>query len=210
MVYPVKVIGVGPGHPDYLLPIALKQAALCTALTGSARALALFKTAGRPTWVIDGRLTAALSFILEQQKKGPVGVLVSGDPGFYSLLGYLKRYFSLEELEVYPGISSLQLAFARLGLPWQEAALVSLHGRSAADLPAILKEHRLLGLLVDPATDLAELAAMFQECGPWKVYLCRNLSYPDESITLINESRLAGQPALNNTVVVIERDEHEP
>lgn len=208
MAHLVKVIGVGPGHPDYLLPIARKQAALCTALAGSARALALFAAAGRPTLIIDGRLERAVKFLEEQLPLGPVGVLVSGDPGFYSLLGYLQKELPAAKFEVFPGVSSLQLAFARLGLPWQEAALGSFHGRKPQNLASILKERRPLGLLLDPSTDLGGLAATLAEYGDWLIYLCRNLSYEDETIIKITTGLLAQEPPLNNTVAVIIPHDH--
>ena len=56
-------------------------------------------------------------------------VLASGDPGFFGIARYLAAEFGREAFTVLPQVSSLQLAFARIGLPWDDGACVSLHGR---------------------------------------------------------------------------------
>lgn len=59
-------------------------------------------------------------------------VLVSGDAGLYSMLGLLTRHFGWECLRVIPGVSSLQAFCARLSIPWQNAKILSAHGRDCA------------------------------------------------------------------------------
>ena len=56
-------------------------------------------------------------------------VLVSGDAGLYSMLGLLTRRFGRERLRVIPGVSSLQAFCAKLSIPWQNAKILSAHGR---------------------------------------------------------------------------------
>ena len=58
--------------------------------------------------------------------------MVSGDPGYYSLLDALRRDFPAKQIMVIPGISAMQYAFARLALPWHDAVLASFHGRPPA------------------------------------------------------------------------------
>ena len=59
-----------------------------------------------------------------------VAVLVSGDPGLYSLAQNVVRRFGREHCEVVPAVSSVQVAFARLGLDWADARILSAHGRT--------------------------------------------------------------------------------
>ena len=80
-----------------------------------------------------GRYTGSYEFIGENLARQDVVVMVSGDPGYYSLLDALRRGFPQEAIQVIPGISSFQLAFARLALPWHEAELLSFHGRVPAE-----------------------------------------------------------------------------
>ena len=70
---------------------------------------------------------------------GTVCVLASGDPGFFGIVRPLAERFGPRALDVHPAPSSVALAFARLGLPWDDAVVVSAHGRpleEAADAAA--------------------------------------------------------------------------
>lgn len=52
-------------------------------------------------------------------------IVVSGDCGFYSLLTYTKKRIPSEDIEAVPGISSLQYLFAKIGMTWQDAEMMS-------------------------------------------------------------------------------------
>ena len=70
-------------------------------------------------------------------------MLVGGDPGLYSLAQRVVRRFGREQCEVVPAVSSVQVAFSRLGIDWADARILSAHGRTpdatAADLQRIDK-----------------------------------------------------------------------
>lgn len=61
---------------------------------------------------------------------GKILLLVSGDPGVFSLLPVIKRRYPGENIRVLPGISSLQAICANAGETWHDAAIISGHGRS--------------------------------------------------------------------------------
>ena len=84
---------------------------------------------GRPGrhLVIGGDLAPVLDAIAAEV--GRVCVLASGDPGFFGIVRALADRFGPEALDVRPAVSSVALAFARLGLPWDDAVVVSAHGR---------------------------------------------------------------------------------
>ncbi|NLL18499.1 MAG: precorrin-6y C5,15-methyltransferase (decarboxylating) subunit CbiE [Clostridia bacterium] len=206
MANPIKVIGIGPGSPDYLLPAAVTAVAQCQVLVGSPRAMALFDIQDKEIHSLNGNLEAALQFLRNRDRSKTVGVLVSGDPGFYSLLSYLRRNLE-EELEVIPGLSSLQVAFARLGLPWQDACLLSLHGRPLATLLPYLEERKPMGLLIDSRMKAGELAKLMGAYGSFRVHICRNLTYPEETIRTLTPEQLAEESNLGNAVVVIIPDD---
>lgn len=203
----VKVIGIGPGSPDYLLPRALQEGELCDVLIGSARALKLFNTKGKATKVIDKNLKDVLEFIEDKRQSEVVGVLVSGDPGFYSMLTFLKKHIPIEELEVIPGISSLQIAFSKLKLTWQEGQLLSIHGRPLENIVPHLETRKILGLLVDKNCSLEEIKELLKKWGQWKIHVCGNLTYPEEFILTVNTEEEVPEVLLENCVVVIEPDE---
>jgi cobalt-precorrin-7 (C5)-methyltransferase len=204
--YQVIVVGIGPGSPDYLLPIASRTITTAKVLVGSKRALDTFASAGQLTKIIDKDISGVLNFIEKQANCQDVVVMVSGDPGFYSMLAALRRRFAAERLTVIPGISSVQLAFARLAEVWQDAALISMHGRKAADEVLRYRPGYKLGLLTDTQHTPANIAGILLELG-WPenayVWLCTNLSYDEEEIvaTTLAEAKLT--PGFEHSVMVV-------
>ena len=204
--YRIIVVGIGPGSPDYMLPIASQTIATATILVGSKRALDTFASTNQVTKVIDKDITGVLDFIEQQLVSQDVVVMVSGDPGFYSMLTALRKRFAAERLTVIPGISSVQLAFARLAEVWQDAALISMHGRKAADDELCYRPGYKLGILTDTQHNPANIADILLELGWPKtacVWLCTNLSYNNEEVvvTTLDETRTI--PGFEHSVMVV-------
>ncbi|MBS4021040.1 MAG: precorrin-6y C5,15-methyltransferase (decarboxylating) subunit CbiE [Dethiobacter sp.] len=192
----IVVAGAGPGGEEFILPVVWRKAAEADVLVGGERALAPFRGLGKETLAVTADLSLLVSQLHRLAKERKVVVLVSGDPGFYSLLSFLRRHFSAEELEVIPGISSLQAAFARLAEPWHAVALLSAHGRDANEiLPALLAGGKK-AVLTDRCWTPHRLASLMLGAGSKdrRVSLCYRLTGPDEQIT---HTTLA---TLNNTV----------
>ncbi|MGB9887855.1 MAG: precorrin-6y C5,15-methyltransferase (decarboxylating) subunit CbiE [Moorellales bacterium] len=135
------VVGTGPGSPEYLVPAAVKAVAAAEAVAGPPGALALFRLEGKEVYRLDADLSRLAEWLRPRQDRA-VAVLVTGDPGFYSLLDWLRREFPDQNLQVIPGISSVQMAFARLGSCWHKAVFVSLHGRGWEELDPYLPHLR--------------------------------------------------------------------
>ncbi|MDP2953414.1 MAG: precorrin-6y C5,15-methyltransferase (decarboxylating) subunit CbiE, partial [Chloroflexota bacterium] len=180
---PVYVIGVGPGGEDYVTPVARRHIMDCDLLLGDERLTRLFP---RPSRELDlkGDPPAAVQFILAQRTHLKLAVLVSGDPGLYSFLGVLSRYLGEEEYEVIPGVSSVQLAFARIKDSWEDALIVSLHGREEQDLAAAVKGHPKVALLTDSRWPPRKIAQHLWERGirDREFIICQDLSYPQERV----------------------------
>ena len=185
MEHKIIVAGIGPGAPEYLVPVAKKYIDTAGVLLGSRRALDTFAKPGTKTMAITGDIEAVLDFIKEECRHADVVVMVSGDPGYYSLLAALRNVFPISQLQVIPGISSMQLAFARLALPWQMARLLSLHGRGPDGQDLHYQKGAVLGILTDTAYTSQAIARLLLDHG-WpsetKVYCCARLSYEDEEI----------------------------
>ncbi len=121
------VVGVGPAA-GYLTPAAARLIRSCEVFVGGDAALAAAPAWGRRIRVA-GPLDPILDHIEELLELGEhVCVLTSGDPGYFGMLVAVERRFPGRAV-VEPGISSVQLLAARLGLPWQELRHVSVHGR---------------------------------------------------------------------------------
>lgn len=204
--YRIIVVGIGPGSPDYVLPIASRTIAAATVLVGSKRALDTFAVDGQVTKVIDKDIRGVLDFIECQLNNHDVVVMVSGDPGFYSMLVALKNRFAVDRITVIPGISSAQLAFARLAEVWQDAALISMHGRRAADEALDYQSGHKLGILTDTKHNPAHIAAILLEHG-WPetacVWLCSNLSYDNEVVASMTLAQCKVTPGFEHSVMVV-------
>ena len=89
-------------------------------------------------------------------------ILASGDPLFFGLGRLLLANFPAAEIQFYPHFSSVQLAFSRLKIPWQDAHLCSLHGRSADELIKLLKQgYEKIAVLTDSQNNPAAIARLF-------------------------------------------------
>ncbi len=153
-----------------------------------------------------GGFAATVEAIAEAAR--PVCVLASGDPGFFGAVRALASRFGRDALEVVPGVSSVALAFARLALPWDDAVVVSAHGRSPG--PALelatagVRSGRSVALLADPQATPAALAAGLcrRGFGDREGAIFVELGGPDETVaagplaTLRNQGVAPGQRAL--------------
>ncbi|MFM7286199.1 MAG: precorrin-6y C5,15-methyltransferase (decarboxylating) subunit CbiE [Cyanobium sp.] len=123
-------------------------------------------------------------------------VLASGDPLWFGIGRLLREQLGGEHLRFHPAPSSLQLAFARIGRPWQDARWISLHGRDPEPLAAALqKRPSALAVLTDPSRGGAEevrriLVASGLEAA-YALWLCERLGHPAERV-----QRLAPQAPL--------------
>lgn len=123
-------------------------------------------------------------------------VLASGDPLWFGIGRLLLQRFGAEVLRFHPAPSSMQLAFARIGRPWQDATWISLHGRDPEPLAAALqKRPAALAVLTDPARGgVREVRQLLRASGlerSYALWLCERLGHPGERV-----QRLAAEAAL--------------
>lgn len=180
----INVVGIGPGHPDWLLPISRKILADSDIIIGGRRQLAELSSIAKDTRLLEGNYSETADWIIAHAASCKISVAVSGDTGFYSLLSYLQKHLPGIALKVYPGIGSLQYFFGRLGLGWEKAILLSAHGRELDLTP--FTEHTLAGILTDgimtPGAIASEL--ILQEKADLWMAVGENLSYDTETITI--------------------------
>ena len=185
MEHRLIIAGIGPGSPDYILPAARRAIERAEVLVGGRRALNSFARPGQLTYAVGSDIEGLVKFLREQIVQRDVVVMVSGDPGYYSLLETLRGQFPPETVQVIPGLSSFQVAFARIGLPWQTARVLSAHGREPEPAALAYTEEAILSFLTDGKNNPARIAAWLLEQG-WpeqsSVWLCRDLSYENETI----------------------------
>ncbi|AKN73969.1 precorrin-6Y C5,15-methyltransferase [Streptomyces sp. PBH53] len=151
----ITVVGTGTGAPvpeDVLAGAAL--------VVGGRRHLDAVRLPGGVERVVLGPLAPALDTIAGYVcKELPVVVLASGDPGFFGIVRALAERFGSGLLDVRPGVSSVAAAFARIGLPWDDAVVVSAHGRELRTAVNVCRARPKVAVLTGPGAGPAELGA---------------------------------------------------
>jgi precorrin-6Y C5,15-methyltransferase (decarboxylating) len=207
----LEVIGTDAGGVAGLVPPSLALVRAAQLLVAPARLLAELEpwwraeqAAGRisagspcPQLLVSDRPELIFGAVEEALAAGrPAVLLASGDPLWFGIGRLLLQRFGAGRLRFHPAPSSLQLAFARLGRPWQDASWISLHGRDPEPLAAALqKRPAALAVLTDPGRGGAEevrriLAASGLEAA-YACWLCERLGHPEERV-----QRLAPQAPL--------------
>jgi precorrin-6B C5,15-methyltransferase / cobalt-precorrin-6B C5,C15-methyltransferase len=202
--WPVTVVGLLGGVPYG----ADAQAALVDAqvLVGTRRHLEAVGNPEAKRLPFDGPLTGLLEVIGGHVDAGErVCILASGDPGFFGIVRALAARFGSDAIEVHPAPSSVALAFARLGVPWDDAAVVSAHGRDLADAAALVAHHRKVAVLVSPESPPEALAKALLEAGVAgrHVAVCSNLAAADEVVVRTDLHGLAAGTWDPLSVVVV-------
>ncbi|WP_379160476.1 precorrin-6y C5,15-methyltransferase (decarboxylating) subunit CbiE [Paenibacillus sp. sgz5001063] len=173
----IYIIGIGEDGAGGLTPDSLSKVHESEVLLGGERQLSFFSTYHGEKIVLKNGLKAFADKLEEIWKERRVVVLASGDPLFFGIAGYLVRRFGPEHVEVIPHYSSVQLAFARLGDSWQDAELVSLHGRPIRGLAQRIDGKRKIALLTDEVNSPAVIGAYLREFGmtEYEAFVCEKL-----------------------------------
>ena len=183
----IIVAGIGPGSGDYISPAALKVIKSAKVLVGGRRALSQFAIENQVTFPITSDIDSVIDFIRRNLISNDVVVMVSGDPGYHSMLDVLIKKFPTDLIEVVPSISAMQLAFARLKLPWHEATLLSFHGRRPSDEELTFSKNKIIGMLTDGNFNSHSISKILMDNG-WpkhsRLAICSRLSYEDEQIII--------------------------
>lgn len=202
----VAVVGLhggawyGPGAER-----ALRDADL---LVGAARQHAELATAGLRGEPIElwGRIDELIELCAKRAGAGErVCVLASGDPGFFGIVRALAARLGRDALDVHPAPSSVSLAFARVGLPWDDAVVVSCHGRPLSPVVEAVVAAPKVAVLVSPESPPQALgmAAIDAGCSHRDVWVCSHLGEADESVVRTDLDGLASGKFDPLSVVVL-------
>jgi cobalt-precorrin-7 (C5)-methyltransferase len=182
----VYIIGVGPGSPDYLLPVARYEIERCDILIGAKRLLLQFNN--KQIIPLEGDIDKIISEIKHKRKNKRIGVIVSGDTGIYSLLSKISKVLKPDEYVVIPGISSISVAAARLGQMWDEFKIVSVHGRELNGLINYIRQYPKVAVFTDKKFTPQTIAKYLLDNNITNrnIIIFENLTYPDERIIKTN------------------------
>jgi precorrin-6B C5,15-methyltransferase / cobalt-precorrin-6B C5,C15-methyltransferase len=208
----VTVVGIGDDGCKGLSARALEAVATAQFLVGGERQLAFFPEFPGERLTLKGGLQAVLDRIAALAEENNVCVLASGDPLFFGVGGLVVDRLGAEHVEVLPQPSSMQWAFARVGLRWEDADFVSLHGRPAQGLLTRLRTSARLALFTDPTNNPPALAAHLLAHGQtgFSAWVCENLGGPDERVRRFSVAELAACADVGplNVLILVRDDPH--
>lgn len=138
----------------------------------------------------------ALWPLLQTQAGKRIALLTSGDPLCYGIGATLIQHVDADRVTFHPHVSSIQAAFARIKQPWQQARLVSLHGRPLNSLRALLQVRHCYALLTDKASHPGAIAALLVDVGLGEstLWIAENLGLPEERVRCFQANELLDQP----------------
>ena len=186
----IFIVGIGPGASEYLTKKAIDTVKTSDYTVGSTRAIELFDD-------VQNKIDFNVKNLLDKIEEGvqlacdgnTISILSTGDPGFSGVLNTVLRIskeknFPKENIEVVPGISSLQLAAAKCHIQWDSAKVMTFHGRENIEdiLPIINNGKTTIALPSRKVKDMAQFLIDNGVDEDRKVVVCERLSYPDENI----------------------------
>ena len=202
----IYIIGCGLDCKRTMTEEAKQAIEYCDLLLGSPRLLEEYDQ--------TKRMCLRNEEILEAVRKSgaeKIGVLVSGDPGFFSAAKKLTEELSEYEVEIVPGISSLSYFCARLKTSWFDAIFASVHGREIMNVEAIVMRNKKTFLLAggDNSVSAVCKSLVKNELGSLKISVGQNLSYENEKIETGSADEFADREFDSLSVMLIENPDAE-
>ncbi len=203
----VYIVGCGPGSPDYLTPIAIQIVRDAEVLVGAPHLLDLFAGCKAEQIVVRTDINKLLDEVEARclnKKDKKVVVLVSGDPGLCSLAQPILKRLGRDACRVIPGVSSIQTAFARIGVDWFNARIIDAHGQDPQIAPSDLANEEKIAVLAGRAESfgwIVRLANVLE--GNHAIFVCENLTLQDERVQEITTADLQTLQASSRTIVLL-------
>lgn len=200
----IKVIGIGEEGAEGLPPLYQEWIYSSSKLAGGQRQLAFFPDYEGEKVVLEGGLKKVVDSWKEDVSN--IVVLASGDPLFYGIGTYLSK--KLPDVEIYPAMSSVQLAFSRINESWQDALFISVHGRSLKGLPQRINGKKKVCLLTDQENTPSAIARYLQQFNMTEYRMCvgEALGGGHEKVTWLSLEEAAHYEAHPLNVVILKAE----
>jgi len=189
----VTVIGMGDDGCASLTSRAASAVARAEVLVGGERHLAFFPQFQGERITLKGGLDAALDRVARLAEERDVCIVASGDPLLCGIGARVVARVGAEHVEVLPAPSSVQWAFAKTGIAWEDADVVSVHGRGMHGFVTRVRRAAKVAVLTDAEASPARLAARLLEYGDraWTAFVCERLAGPGERVRRFTVEELA-------------------
>lgn len=180
----ITIVGCGPGSKKYLTAAA-RQAIDHAELLAASRSVQIRLGPVDARMITIGANTKETLDLLEDEIRvgeQPV-VAVSGDPGVSSFARLVLQRFGRDNCKIIPGISSLQVCFARLGLDWTRSFVVNAHGREPDEEFSLAAQFKIIAVL-NGGSGGREWIANFLKAADYtyRVWLCENMTLSGENV----------------------------
>lgn len=200
----VIIAGVG-GNAQNLLPETRKAIENADVLFGTKRILDMFcdvKAERIPFKNPKNTILDVKNFAKSGKK---VVILASGDPNFNGVADYVRREIGKENVCVLPHLSSVQLAFTRIGEKWDDAALTTIHARPIEDSINVIIKNRKTAILTDNEHTPAKLAEKLIEAGfsGLTFYVCEELETENEKVHKLRLEQVPDKEFSELNVVIV-------
>jgi precorrin-6Y C5,15-methyltransferase (decarboxylating) len=207
----IVVVGLGDDGPAGLGERALEVVRQAELLSGGRRHLAFFAEHPAEKLPITNNLHEVVARLAAAGERRCV-VLASGDPCFFGIGPVLAERLGRERVEIIPQVGSVALAFARLGLAWQDATVLSAHGRPLADLLGPIVAARKLAILTDDDSTPAAIAGALLAAGlpDCRAFVLEHLGGAAERVVETRLAELPGQAFARLNVLVLLPDGDGP
>ena len=174
--------------------------------------------------IVHGSVYKVMDYIRENYKMKKIALLAAGDPMFFGIGRLAIERFGQDAVEVYPDLSSLQVAFSRVRETSNNALLMSLHGGpdpekrrkmeyEISEVPGLLERHGKIAILTDKVNSPEKIAetifrrsAVSSQLSAVKIYVCEKLGYDDERITSGTPAEISKKMFEHPNIVIIKSD----
>ncbi|MFG2355315.1 precorrin-6y C5,15-methyltransferase (decarboxylating) subunit CbiE [Streptomyces sp. NPDC048521] len=134
--------------------------------------------------------------------RGTAVVLADGDPGFFGVVRTLRAPEFGLEVEVVPAVSSVAAAFARAGMPWDDAQVVVAHPRTLRRAVNVCRAHTKVAVLTAPGAGPAELGLLLE--GVHRTFvICEELGTEREQVSVVTSDKAADHTWRDPNVVIV-------
>jgi len=206
----VTIVGMSDDGCISLTAQAVNAVLNAQILIGGERHLEFFPQFEGKKILIKGKLSELIQNIETLSHENNVVVLASGDPLFYGIGSLIVKKLGRDLVEIVPHPSSIQLAFSRLGLKWNDAKIISFHARPIKGFITKIQNYEKIGILTDAQNTPQKIAQHMLNYNEenWKVYICEHLGGVEENIQEMTIKKLAQNEAVKDlNVLILIRDQ---
>ncbi len=134
--------------------------------------------------------------------RGTAVVLADGDPGFFGVVRTLRAPEFGLEVEVVPAVSAVATAFARAGMPWDDAEVVVAHRRTLRRAVNVCRAHAKVAVLTSPGAGPAELGLLLE--GVHRTFVvCEELGTERERVSVLSSDKAVDHAWRDPNVVIV-------